>query len=210
VVFGLGFILLLVIVIRALHPFLAVNDPISDGLLVVEGWMPDYGMETVLDEVKQNHYPKVYVTGGPLDYGMYLTPFKTYAHLGAATLMKLGLDSNLVQVVPAPPVRQDRTYNAAITLKKWLFEQGIKPARIHLITEGPHARRSRLLYQLAMGKDVVIGVTAVPSQQYDQQHWWRYSSGVRNVIGECLAYFYARFLFTPPKNPSAPGSAESQ
>jgi hypothetical protein len=201
VVFGLGLLLFLVVVVRSLHPFLAINNPIPDGLLVVEGWMPDYGLTSVVEEFKRNHYDKVYVTGGPLEYAMYLTPFKTYAHLGAATLVKLGLDSNVVQVVPAPKVRQDRTYTAAVALRNWLLEHHITPTRIHLISEGPHTRRSRLLYEMAMGKGVVVGVTSVSCNDYDQQHWWRYSSGVRNVIGEGLAYLYARFLFFPPAEP---------
>ena len=198
-VFGLVLALLMVVTIRGLHPFLSVNDPIHDGLLVVEGWTPDYGLELVAEEVKRDHYQKVYVTGGPLEYGAYLSTYKTYAQIGAATLMKLGLDSNVVQAVPAPLVRQDRTYTAAVSLKKWWQEHGITPTRIQLMSDGPHTRRSRLLYQKAMGPGVVIGVTSIPLRQYDQQQWWRYSAGVRNVIGEGLAYLYARFLFFPPK-----------
>jgi hypothetical protein len=194
----LGFAVLLIVTLRSLLPFLAVNDPSPDGLLVVEGWLPDYELELAVEMFRQNQNQKVYVTGGPLEHGMFLSAYKTYAHLGAATLMKLGLDSNSVQVVPAPLVPQDRTYTAAVSLKRWLLDHGITPTRIHLISEGPHARRSRLLYELAMGKSVTVGVTALPSNEYDQQHWWRYSAGVRNVIGECLAYFYARFLFFPP------------
>jgi hypothetical protein len=200
VVFCLAIAILLTVAFRGLHPFLAVNDPVPDGLLVVEGWEPDYGMEKAIEEFKTNHHEKLYVTGGPVDYGRYLTAYKTYAELGAATLMKLGLESNFVQAVPAPRVRQDRTYASAVVLKKWLLEHQIKLTRIQLISEGPHARRSRLLFQQAMGKEVTVGVISVPSQEYDQRHWWRYSSGVRNVIGEGLAYLYARLLFAPPKS----------
>ena len=195
----LGAALILVIVGRSLHPFLAVNNPISDGLLVVEGWTPDYLLQVAAEEFKRDHYEKIYVTGGPLEYGTYLLDYKSYAQLGATTLMKIGLDSNVVQAVPAPFVRQDRTYTSALTLKRWLLAHDIKPTRIHLISEGPHTRRSRLLYQKAMGEGVVIGVTSVPCKEYDPQHWWRYSAGVRTVIGEGLAYLYARFLFFPPK-----------
>src|SRR5713226_3168825 len=85
IVFGLSFALVLALAIRALHPFLAVNDPVADGLLVVEGWMPDYGMEIAIEEFKRNHYQTVYVTGGPLEYGMHLAAYRTYAQLGAAT-----------------------------------------------------------------------------------------------------------------------------
>jgi uncharacterized SAM-binding protein YcdF (DUF218 family) len=182
-----------------LHPFLATNDPITGGQLVVEGWMPDYAMEAVIQEYKQHSYQKVYVTGGPLETGTYLTAYQTYAQLGAETLMKLGLESNAVQAVPAPKVRQDRTYASALILKQLLLANGIKPEKIHLISEGPHARRSRLLFQKAMGPEVLVGVTSLPSKEYDPHHWWRYSAGVRSVIGETLAYLYARFLFFPAK-----------
>lgn len=196
-VLGLGLVVLLAVFVRGIYPFLAVNEPISDGLLVVEGWTPDAGMEAAVAAFKRYHYAKIYVTGGPLEVGTYLEPFGTYAQLGAATLGRLGLDSNTVQAVPAPQVRQDRTYTSAVSLKKWLLAHGIQPTRIHLISDGPHTRRSRLLYEKAMGRGVVVGVTSIPSPEYDPRHWWRYSAGVRNVVDEAVAYLYARFLFWP-------------
>jgi len=42
-----------------------------------------------------------------------------------------------VQAVPAPPVRQDRTYAAAASLAKWLRQHGGLPARMHLLTRAP-------------------------------------------------------------------------
>lgn len=176
-----------------------MNDPLPDGLLVVEGWTPDYGLQIAAEEFKHNHQQKIYVTGGPLEYGMYLTAYRTYAEVGAAMLVKLGLSSNDVQAVPAPLVRQDRTFTSAVSLKKWLLGHGVTPTKIYLISVSLHARRSRLLYQKAMGKGVVVGVKSIPSKEYDQEHWWRYSAGVRNVIAEGLAYLYARFLFFPPQ-----------
>ena len=115
-VLAIGATLILFWVVRDLHAFLAVSDPVSNGILVVEGWTPDYGMELVRDKFKQDHHEKIYVTGGPIEYGMHLSAYQSYAQLGAATLIKLGLDSNVVQAVPAPFVKQDRTYYAALTL----------------------------------------------------------------------------------------------
>jgi len=198
-VLGLAGAFLLLWIVRDLHAFLAVNDPVSNGILVVEGWTPDYGMELVREKFKQDHYQKIYVTGGPIEYGMHLSAYETYAQLGAATLVKLGLDSNAVQAVPGPRVIQDRTYYSAVSLKKWLLEHGITPTRILLLSDGPHTRRSRLLYQMAMGKDVKVGSIAIPPKDYDERQWWRYSAGVRSVVSEFVAYLYARFLFFPPK-----------
>jgi hypothetical protein len=181
--------------VRALHPFLAVNDPEPGGLLVVEGWAPDYALKAAIAEFNRNHYEKVYVIGGPLEQGGPLSEYGSLAELGAATLVKLGLSTNVVQAVPAPYVPQDRTYTAAVALRKWWREHGISPTKVHLISEGPHARRSRLMVEKAVGKGVRVGVTAVPVRDYDAKRWWRSSSGVRNVMSEALAYGYARVVF---------------
>jgi hypothetical protein len=41
-------------------------------------------------------------------------------------------------------------------------------------------------------------VWAIPTTEYDPQHWWRSSSGVRTVIGEALAYAYVKCFFRAP------------
>ena len=44
------------------------------------------------------------------------------------------------------------------------------------------------------------------------EHWWRSSEGVRDVLGETVAWLYARFFFWPsaPTGPAvaAPGPAQ--
>jgi DUF218 domain len=195
----LSLALLVIVTARRIHPFLAVNAPVQGEVLVVEGWAADYVLETALAEFKQNHYQEIFVTGGPLEQGAPLSEYKTYAELGAATLLKLGSTTNDVQAVPAPLVRQDRTYTSAMTLKRWWTGHGMSPKQFNLMTVGPHARRSRLLFQKAFGNDVKIGVLAIPEKDYDPKHWWRSSAGVRAVISETVAYGYVRIFFKPPK-----------
>lgn len=196
-VLGLAVGLLALVTVRSIHPFLALTKPAPNGVLVVEGWSPDYALELAMAEFRRNHYDKLYVTGGPLERGAPLSEYKSFAELGAATLVRLGLSSNAVQAVPAPLVRQDRTYTSAVTLRQWCQEHGISLKTMHVMTEGPHARRSRLLFKKAFGNEVVVGVTAVPVRDYDPQHWWRSSAGVRTVISEALAYGYVRLFFWP-------------
>lgn len=164
---------------------------------MVEGWAPDYAMAQTIAEFRRHPYSKLYVTGGPLEVGTPLSEYKTYAERGAAILVKMGMSTNDIQAVPAPQVRQDRTYAAALAFSEYVREHGGIPRKVHLISEGPHARRSRLLLQMAVGKNVEVGVTAIPVPDYDPEHWWRSSAGVRGVIGEGLAYLYARVLFRP-------------
>jgi uncharacterized SAM-binding protein YcdF (DUF218 family) len=190
----------LLLCLRELYPFLAVSDPLPGGVLVVEGWSNDASMAAAVAEFNRNHYDKLYVTGGPLEQGAPLSRYKTYAELGAAILVQLGLSTNEVQAVPAPAVRADRTYTSAVALGRWWRGQGLAPAKVHLVSSGPHARRSRLLFVKALGPGVSVGVTALPVQDYDPNRWWRYSAGFRNVTDEAIAYTYARLLFHPAPN----------
>lgn len=190
--------LILLIALRTLHPFFARTAPVDANVLVVEGWIPDYAMEAAKEEFERGDYQKLYVVGGPLQRGSPLAKYKTYAELGAACLKEQGLSSKAVQAVPSPIVRQDRTYTAGLVLRDWMIDEGTLPTGLNLVTHGVHARRSRLLFQMAFGDNVEIGIIAIPSRDYDPDHWWRYSEGVREVIGEMIAYVYARLLFSPP------------
>jgi uncharacterized SAM-binding protein YcdF (DUF218 family) len=198
VVLALSLAVLTLICGRELRPFLAVTDPVPGGVLVVEGWVPDYMLEAAIAEFRQNHYAKLFVTGTPLQQGAPLSEYTNFAYLGAASLVKLGLSTNDVQAVPTGLTRRDRTYATALSLKHWWRQHDSAPTKINLITAGPHARRSRLLFQKALGNGVKVGVTAIGDREYDERRWWRYSQGVRVMIGEVLAYAYARFLFYPP------------
>jgi hypothetical protein len=165
--------------------------------LVVEGWSPDYALAEAVQEFKRHSYEKVFTTGGPLEYGAPLSEYKTYAELGAATLVKLGLSTNEVGSVPAPFVKQDRTYTSAVALNRWMKDHGATVTNVNVITVGPHARRTRLLFHKAFGKAVTVGIIATGPGDFDQTKWWRSSQGFRAVTGELLAYGYARLLFRP-------------
>ena len=195
----LSLAVLLAVVVRRIHPFLAVTASVPGGVLVVEGWTPDYVLEEAAAEFNRSHYEKIFVTGIPIEHGAPLSEYKTYADLGAAVLLKLGLTTNAVQAVPTPPVPRDRTYTSALALKSWLRAHAMSPASVNVLTVGPHARRSRLMFEKALGKGVTVGIIALPGREYDPKHWWRSSPGVRDVSGEAMAYAYARFLFHPPK-----------
>jgi hypothetical protein len=187
----LGFVLL-----RCVYPFLAVNAPAAGGVLVVEGWAPDYVLRSAIAEFHRGAYDRVYVTGGPVEVGAPLSQYENFAAVGTSTLVKLGLPADAVQAVPAPRVAQDRTFTSAVILKRWWRAHRIVPSTVQVISLGPHTRRSRLLFQKAFGKEVTIGIISVPPRDYDPKVWWRSSAGFRTVTGELTAYVYARFIFS--------------
>jgi hypothetical protein len=187
------------VAVKRVQPFLAVTDQIRGEALVVEGWEPDYALEEVIAEFHKNGYSKLYVTGGPLAIGSHLSEYKNYADLGAATLVRLGLSPDVIQAVPTPPVRKDRTFAGAVELKNWLQSHSVATTNFMLMSMDVHSRRSRLLFEKGLGKGSTVGIIAIASRNYAANRWWTSSEGVRAVTDEAIAYLYARIFFRPDK-----------
>jgi hypothetical protein len=193
-VFGL---LAAVLVMRFAYPFLAITDRVHGQFLVVEGWIPPETLKYAVAEFKEGGYQMILTSGGVVRDHLHADIETTYANWAASDLRKLGVASNLVQAAPCGKVKRDRTFSSALAVKAWLEAHHMAVESLNLVTLGPHARRSRLLYDEAFGPKVKIGVIAIPSPDYDAKHWWHYSEGVREVVGEELAYIYAKFIFWP-------------
>jgi len=182
----------------SVYPFLAVTRRVDAQVLVVEGWVPEFAIHAAAEEFRAGGYERIYTTGGPVKGSVsYTNDYNTAASLGADRLRKTGIPGSSVQMVPSRIMSRDRTYSSAIALRDWLRDRRVPVANINVLTEAVHARRTRLLYEAAFGKGVAIGIISIQSPDYDPAHWWRYSEGVREVIGESIAYLYARFLFMP-------------
>lgn len=186
-----------VLAVATVHPFLAVNEPVRGDALVVEGWLADYAVENALKEFRSRDYRFLVVTGGPLATGHHLSEYKTCADLTAATLKKLGLSEDLIKVIPAPFVKRNATYTSAIALKKWLSDTGVKCDSLDIYSQGVHARRTRMLFQKALGDKIEVGVIAGDDRGYDPHRWWASNTGARSVVYETIAYIYTRFFFYP-------------
>ena len=48
-------------------------------------------------------------------------------------------------------------------------------------------------------ENVIVGIIAAPNPDYNPAQWWHYSEGVREVVGESIAYVYARLFFYPSR-----------
>ena len=164
-------------------------------MLVVEGWLPDYAVVLAMQEFKKGNYSKIITTGGPLEQGDYLSEYKTFAQLSAATYRKLGLDSNAIVAVPTPEVGKNRTFAAACDVKRWIDTSGLSIGSINLVSQGAHCRRSWLLYKSAFGEKIKVGIICGPDKGYDAKKWWLSSKGFRAVTDEIIAYAYAKFIF---------------
>ncbi len=184
----------MVLIVANIHPFLAVNSPLKADLLVVEGWLPDYAIESAIVEFNKGEYRQLITTGLPLSKGYYLAEYKNYAELTAATCIALGFDKDKVVAVPAASAVKHRTAASAIALRDWLSASAFKVNSINLYSFGTHARRSWIIFKEVLNPDIQVGILAAEPQDYNPQEWWKSSEGFRTVTGEIIAYIYARFV----------------
>lgn len=179
-----------------LNAFLSPIRPVAAQVLVVEGWIPDYALDAAVSEFRRGGYRLLLTSGNVTKDGWAETPHYTTAEWAAQRLKRRGLSAEVV-AVPCRVERVDRTYHAALEVRRWLDGAGITNGGINVLTLGPHARRSWLLFRKALASGFRVGVISIAGREYDPTHWWRSSDGVREVVGEALAYLYARCLFFP-------------
>jgi hypothetical protein len=172
-----------------------VTRPVGGEVLAVEGWIPDYALRQALEEFRSRRYARLVTTGGPVPLGMALSYQGNYARLAAATLQSFGLSPDSIVEVPSPAVRKDRTFTEGVAVADWMKKAGFDCRSLDLFSFSTHARRSRLLYRLALGKGVRVGVFAPRDVDYDPERWWASSEGFRRVSDEWLAYLYAALIF---------------
>lgn len=171
---------------RSLCDFLSVTDPVDARFLVVEGWMPAYAFGEAVEQFRRGVYEKIIIVGGD-------SAAET-AGGGCANdkdIVRFGAPKERVVIAGVARTERDRTFHSALAIKAWLTGEGVRSASLDIVTLGPHARRSRLLFEKALGDEMKVGVIAVADRRFEQQHWWRSSAGFRIVTGEAIAYLYA-------------------
>lgn len=199
-----GWLLMIILIAGALfaflatlYPFLAPEKAPYKGVMIVEGWIHDFALDEAVIMYRAGNYTKIVCTGTPIETGSYIQQYTSYPEMTAARLLKMGIPDDQIIVTVADENKNDRTYMAAVALREGIMAYNIREIDLHLVTVGPHGRRSRMLFQKALGKDYNIGVTCLEDSSYDAEDWYKCSEGVRAVIGECIAYTYAKLFFHP-------------
>jgi uncharacterized SAM-binding protein YcdF (DUF218 family) len=182
-----------------IHGFLAMDYPVRGEILVVEGWIPDYAIAEAASEFEKNGYELLIAVGGPITLGSHVSGFGNYAELAHVRLKALGVDEGRMTVLETADIKKDRTYQSARAVREWLSANRADLKGVDIYTLGAHARRSRLLFEKALGDNVAVGAIAAKDQSYDGSKWWRSSNGARTVLSELIAYLYARVLFQRKK-----------
>lgn len=205
-----GWLVLLVIVSvgglglgLAALPWLAVEAPArgADGhgarILVVEGWLDEAELAQAAALVRRGQYARVLTSGGPIEPQIDVGGWHNFALRAATYLQAHGPPTLPVVPVPAPGTKRDRTYLSAVMVRDWVRAAGLAPGAIDIFTAGPHGRRSRMLYRMAFGSGVEVGVITAPRTDFSEERWWTSSSGVKAVIGEAISLAWTACCFWP-------------
>ena len=190
--------------VRGVYGYLAQSAPTGRGLLVVEGWLPAESVAEAVDLYRRGSYRRFVAAGGPIEEDACPPCFATYAERAASLARGFGLPEAELAVVPAPASAQERTFRSAVSVRQWVEASGTAMDSLDVYSWGPHARRSRWLYQRAFGDAVAVGVIASAPRSFDSDAWWRSSDGARAVLSELAAWLWARMFFEPGQ----PGSSQ--
>jgi hypothetical protein len=172
-------------------------------ILIVEGWLDDDVLDDALAAVRHGSYARVVTSGGPIETWREIQPWSSYAERAADHLRRHGLGAIPVVALPAPETAKNRTYLSALVVRDWMRSHDLAGEDVDLFSAGVHARRSRLVYRMAFGPDVEIGVLAARPRRYDLERWWETSEGAKSVIGELLNLAWTECCFWPQRPASA-------
>ena len=180
--------------IRGSYPFLALNQPLDAKVMVVEGWIPTHLIHKAADEFRRGKYQRLLVVRTAYDSEEPYVSKRNSGELFSTRFVESGVPADAVDTLFCPAVQRDRTYHSALSARQWIEKMNLPGNALNVVTVGPHARRSKLLFQKAFATSRQIGVISLEDPEYDPAYWWHTSEGVREVLGESIAYVYARFF----------------
>jgi hypothetical protein len=162
-------------------------------VLVVEGWIGLEGMKAAADEFNLGKCDLVVGTGG-LTGERWNVARWNYAEMATKELRRLGIPPEQVLPARAREIESQRTFEAAVAAWKALQAAGVRPQAINVLTRGPHARRSRLIYARVFGDDTKVGVISWTPESEVATPWWGSSDRASDLIKESVGYPFELFL----------------
>lgn len=181
-----------------IHRYLAPNAPVPGArLFIVEGWLSPKELDQALARFNAGHYEMIVTTGGPIERWQELIGISNYADLAARYLRQQGLGAAELVSIPSPASAQDRTYLSAVSVRLWTDKNHGSISKVDVFSSGVHARRSQLLYGLALGEKAQIGVLSAIPTEYEPERWWHSSVGVKAILGEVVGLAWTICCFRP-------------
>lgn len=165
--------------------FFSLTRRLPAEVLVVEGWIGNDGVRAAAAEFAGGGYRYMVVTGGRPRDGHDRS---SYAELAAQELIRLGVPDDIIIVAPTGETEHERSFKSAASTWRALQQRGIHPAAINVLTLGPHARRSRLVYEKVYAPVTQVGAIAWAPAYYYVEPWWRSGGRAKCFLKEIVGY----------------------
>jgi hypothetical protein len=174
-------------------------------VLVTEGWIGRDGVRAAAEEFEKGGYQYVVLTGG-LDQEQHNRV--NYALIAEQELIGLGIPKDKIIAAPSWQVERQRTFESAGAAFIALQTRGVRPKMLNVFTLGPHARRSRLVYEKVFTSGTKVGVVAFVPPSYQVEPWWQSKGRTKCLLKEVVGYPFeillnaGRLSNSPVENPS--------
>jgi hypothetical protein len=175
--------------------FLSLTDRLPAEVLVVEGWIGASGVRAAAAEFRRGGYRYVVATGSqPDDDRGWQEPGWSYAQGAANELARSGIPMEKIIVAPARNTERRRTYESAVAVSRKLRSLSIDPKYLNVFTWGPHARRSRLVFEKVYAQHTGVGVVSWIPLAHADERWWLSSEGAKDFLTESAGYLFELFF----------------
>jgi len=183
--------------------YLAFNQSLGNGILIVEGWQSHKALQASHALFHKGDYTMIITTGGPIINEFDKTS-NSYAERATGFLVNAGISPNKIITASAPPSAKDRTFLSAVIARQATLSRLPSANHLDIVTTGVHARRTHTVYRQAFPENFKLGIIAVRPERFSLEHWWHTSEGTKAVLSELLSLGWVWCCFSPGE----PGSRE--
>jgi len=106
----------------------------------------------------------------------------------------LGLDSHVVRGGPASLVTVERRSRQPAPQAPSSIARGSGYIRVNVVSLGTHSRRSRLLFQKALGRGIKVGIFSYPMKPTIEE-MVGIEQRIKATVDEFVSYCYTLFVF---------------
>jgi hypothetical protein len=184
----------LVLFVIFVHPFLAINRPVTADTLIVEGWLPDYAVAQAAAEFQTGHYRKIFVSGIYFEKNEPRFAEGSDTAFIVHTLLAHGVSATAVEACPVASPSFNRTSHMAREVRDKMKSLNYTPQGANVVTLGPHARQTLLAYERLLGKLTPVGVISYPKNDYVPTRWWASSAGIAKTTKDFAGWLKEVFL----------------
>jgi|HubBroStandDraft_6_1064221.scaffolds.fasta_scaffold164774_2 hypothetical protein len=186
---SLAIVVLLVIAVIWLciygESFFSLTRRVPPQVLVVEGWIGVDGIRAAAAEFERGGYQYIVATGGQTEDRQSSSNF---AEMAGRELIRRGVPDDRIIMAPTGEIEHERTFKSAVAAWRALQKRGICSKTVNVMTLGPHARRTRLVYAKVYAPSAQVGVIAWTPSDYEGGPWWRSNRRTKCFLKEIIGY----------------------